>query len=116
MVKDEQILTLVPSVDAEGNVHPFGGGATVDNLLTSNPHIVDESTLEAQMLWWMNQGQAMDCVNSGAIGDLKGVVEKACSAYPCTYQERQAVDAALLILNRLEKNHALAQAFFKSLK
>ena len=74
-----------------------------DNFLTSNQQILSETQWEALEASWNAAGEAIECVNSGVLGDLKSEIEKLCSKTTCDYATQQ------LILNGLGKIQTLGK-------
>jgi hypothetical protein len=66
-------------------------GADCDNFLTSDPEVYDESEWELLELSWEQSGNAVECMPSSALSQLKASLEKLCSVGKCTYQEKAAV-------------------------
>ena len=79
---------------------PGNNGASCDDFLSSNQQILTESQWEAMEATWNSQGQAVVCVQSQTIAQIKAEIEKACSEVSCNYQQ---VSQVLSGLKKIEK-------------
>ena len=94
-IKDFQVCSPIP-----GNL-----GSTCDNFLTSNPIDLTEEQWIALQASWNSAGNAVECVSSQTIGDIKTELEKLCSLTKCNFEAQKAVTEALKKIENLGKNY-----------
>jgi hypothetical protein len=82
---------------------PGSLGATCDNFLTSNKQILNEAQWQALIVQWQDAGQALECIPSGAYGDLKAEIEKLCSVHKCDEATKQVLLKGLARIQSLQK-------------
>lgn len=66
---------------------PGNNGAVCDDFLSSDQHTLTETQWQALQSTWNSQGQAVVCVQSQTIAQIKAEIEKACSSVNCSYQQ-----------------------------
>ncbi len=67
----------------------------------------DDQWLALQQEWWKS-GNVTECTTSGALGDLKGAIEKLCSKAPCDYETAEKIKLLVGILDKVKKTNQLA--------
>lgn len=82
---------------------PGNQGAECDGFLTSNPQSLTEDQWVALQSQWNAAGSAVECVQSASLAQLKGELEKACSAGRCTYETAQAIQSFFLKVGKDER-------------
>jgi hypothetical protein len=77
--------------------HPFGApyGASCDNLLTSNPQLLDEAHWQALQAAWLTAGSVLECTGSKSMLAMKVLIEDVCSQYPCDEATKTKIVVAL---------------------
>jgi hypothetical protein len=78
----------VPGIEAKCEINR---GSACDNFLTSTPALLDAEGWDAQIATWQAAGKAVECTDSGSLSEIKASIEKLCSKYPCTQEQKTAV-------------------------
>jgi len=89
--------------------HPFKNaqgmdiGASCDNLLTSNPQLLDAAGWTQLQAVWLANGGIPECTASTSMTGLKVFIENVCSQYPCDYATEQKIISSLKKIEKLGK-------------
>ena len=82
---------------------PGGFGAVCDNFLTKNPETLTQDQWNQLQSTWISQGEAVECVTSTSIGNIKKEIEKLCSETKCDYPTQSAIIEGLNKIEALGK-------------
>lgn len=74
---------------------PGNFGAVCDNFITINPQTLNEKEWNDLQNTWMNDGNAIECMTSSSISNIKKEIEKLCSLSKCDYETQQAITKGL---------------------
>ena len=79
-------------------------GATCDNFLSPGQTNLTQSQWMALESTWNAQGQAVVCVQSQTIAQIKAEIEKSCSEVSCSYVQVQQVLSGLKKMDNLGRD------------
>lgn len=83
-----------------------GANTTVcDWFLHSDQQILTEPQWITQQVLWQSQGQAVECVNSQTLGNIKKEIEKLCSVWKCSYSAQTKITTGLQKLQTMGESN-----------
>lgn len=102
-IKNFQACGTIPGISTANDPYPAPLGAACDDFLTASPELLDKAQWFQRQAKWNEEGYAVECMTSDAIGSIKAEIEKLCSRAPCNRDTQALITSGLERIQKLGK-------------